>query len=125
MKAVWPDEAGFAGVFGEGDPCPGEVISDRYGLVSYSADLAIATNPRLPSLDRAGLGFLKRADPAEYRRVEGLARRRAAARRRGQKLVPGSADWLVLDVHYLALAQEKEILAQLGLTLDEALALVR
>ena len=55
MKAVWPDEAGFAGVFSEGDPCPGELIQDQYRLVTYSADLAIATSPQLPGLDLTGL----------------------------------------------------------------------
>ena len=46
MSPLWPDEAGFAGVFGEGDPLPGEVIRDKYRLVSYSSDLAIAKSPR-------------------------------------------------------------------------------
>jgi len=124
LKPVWPDEAGFEGVFSEGDPCPGEVIRDSYGLVEFGADCAIATSPHLPSLDLAGLDLLQLADPEEYRRVDRLARRRSEAQRKGEKQIPGSPDWIILDLDSLDPAREEEILAQLGLTRAQAMALV-
>ena len=124
MTTVWPDEAGFEDVFGEGDPFPGEPIHDRYNLVSYSPDLAIATSPGLPSLDLTGLDSLELADPEEYRRVDRLARRRSAAQRKGEKQIPGSPDWIILDLDSLDPAREEQVLAELGLTLDQAKALV-
>ena len=126
MRGVWPpDEGGGLGeAFSEGDPCPGELIQDQYRLVTYSADLAIATSPQLPGLDLAGLDFLELADPEEYRRVDRLARRRSEAQRKGEKLILGSPDWIILDLDSLDPAREEEILAELGLTLDQAKALV-
>ena len=127
MRGVWPpDEGGGLGeAFSEGDPLPGELISDKYGLVSYSSDLAIATSPSLPSLGLAGLDLLKLADPEEYRRVDRLARRRSEAQRKAERQIPGSPDWIILDLDSLDPAREEEILAQLGLTRDQAMALVR
>lgn len=52
-----------------------------------------------------------------------LARRRSEARSRSEKEIPDSPDWIILDMDYLSQAQEKEILAELGLTVDQALGL--
>ena len=82
MSQFWPDEPGFEDVFSEGDPCPGEVISDKYGLVSYSPQFAIATTLPLSSTGLTGLDLLKLRDPEEHQRVQRLARRRAEVLRR-------------------------------------------
>ena len=80
--------------------------------LAYPASTSLAwtcySSPTLKSIDGS------RAWPEGAQRPGGGARRWS----------PAGPDWLVLDVYYLALAQEAEILARLGLTLDEALALV-
>ena len=83
MSKFWPEDGGvFDGIFSTGDPCPGEVIRDKYGLIEYAADVWLASSPRLAGLDMNGRDLLQLADPEEYRRVQGLARQRSEARRR-------------------------------------------
>ena len=114
----------FDGIFSAGDPCPGEVICDKYGLIEYAADLHLASSPRLAGVDMNGLALLRLADPEEYRKIRGLARRRVEARRRSEKPIPGSPDWLIVDLIPLDPAQEQAVLDQVGLTKAEILALV-
>ena len=126
MARLWPEDEGraFGEVFALGDPCPGEPIHDRYELVHYSPHVAVATTPRLPGLAMNGLDLLRRADPEEYRKVQALARRRAEAQRRAYNVPAGSPAWIILDLDYLAPAQEERVLASLGLTADQVLVLV-
>jgi len=114
----------FDGIFSAGDPCPGERIRDKYGLIEFAADISLASTPRFAALAMNGLTLLRIADPEEYRRVQGLARRRVEARRRSEKPIPGSPDWLIVDLIPLDPAQEQAVLDQVGLTKAEILALV-
>ena len=126
MSKFWPEAGGvFDGIFSaDTDPCPGEVIYDKYGLIEYAAHISVASSPRFARLDMNGLALLRLADPEECRRVQGLARRRVEARRRSEKPIPGSPDWLIVDLIPLAPAQEQAVLDRVGLTRAEVLALI-
>ena len=124
MSKFWPEGGVFDGIFSAGDPCPGEVIRDKYGLIEYAAHIAIASSPRFAGLDMNGLDLLRLADPEEYRKVQGLARRRAEARSGSGKRIPGSPDWLIVDPNLSDPAQEKAALDRVGLTKAEVLALI-
>ncbi len=94
MNKFWPDDGGaFDEVFSAGDPCPGEVIRDKYGLIKYAVDVSIATTHGPDAQE-----LLKLRDPEEYRRVRGLARRRAEAQRRAYNAPADARDWLILDM---------------------------
>jgi hypothetical protein len=125
MKSLWPDgddlEVSMREVFDEAadDDQP---IKDRYGLVSYGPGM-IAQMDYLPSLGVMSDELLRAYDPKEYARVERLAERRAAARRRRQGRPPDWPDWLVCDLHDAPeheVEREREILERLGLTVEEA-----
>jgi hypothetical protein len=103
--ALWPDNgvsaaAHLGDVFSgeDTDPCPGRAITDRYGLVSFAADVSIVSARVLPSLGLAGDVVLERCDPEEHARVMRLAAQRARARSR----VGGADDvlWLYLGALY-------------------------
>jgi hypothetical protein len=110
MKSLWPDgdhfEVSVREVFDEAadDDQP---IKDRYGLVSYGPGM-IAQMDYLPSLGVMSDELLRAYDPKEYARVERLAERRAAARRR------------LHDAPEHEVEREREILERLGLTVEEA-----
>ncbi len=94
MSKFWPDDGGaFDEVFSAGDPCPGEVIRDKYGLIEYAADVSIATTHGPDALE-----LLKLRDPEEHQRVQRLARRRAEALRRVYNVPADSRDWIIVDM---------------------------
>ena len=128
MSKFWPEdgeeEGVFDGILSAGDPCPDEVIRDKYGLIKYAAHVWLASSPRFAGLAMNGLALFRLADPEEYRKVQGLARRCVEARRRSEKLIPGSPDWLILDMHVLDPAEEQAALDRVGLTKAEVLALI-
>ena len=126
MSEFWPEDGGvFDGIFSADDPCPGERIRDKYGLIEFAAAAHLASSPRFAGLDMNGLTLLRLADPEEYRKVWDLARRRAEARKRSEKPILGSPDWLIVtDIVVQDPAQEQATLDQVGLTKAAILALV-
>ena len=132
MKGLWPEES-FEAVFDtKGDPCPGEPICDKYGLVSYgnpNGEGMVASAAVLPSLKGTeGFRFLALLDPEEHERVTRAARHRAQAVRKKSRRKDGP-DWLfynsIFESKEERLTEEKDILKKCGLTLKQAQALVK
>ena len=129
MRDLWP-ETSLNDVFDtKGDPCPGQPIEDKYGLVSYGVDSMLASFASLPSLKGIeGYSFLALFDPEEHERVTRAARHRALALRKKSRRKDGP-DWLVApsplwDTDMEDMEQEYVALKRAGLTIEEAQELV-
>ena len=126
MRSLWPSDddlgAAFGNVFDEGDPCPGQPISDRYGLVKYESE-GVGGWSWLDCLGANTHRLLRLLDREEFERVERLAQRRAAVNRRRGGLEPGEPDWLIGEA-LLRPEQEQELLARIELTEERAQSLL-
>lgn len=133
MKSLWPNDDGcLADVF-DGEAILSKPVTDKYGLVCYEYDSdagCIHYNERwLYTLEIDGRDFLELVDPDEDERLQVELDRFAAAVARKHKRQPDEVFAILLGLHWdeltdELLAEEKEILAQIGLSLEEARRLV-